>query len=133
MEFVALPIDHANTTLTTTLDHLTAVFSAVRPYVEQAKANKGFIDHAMDHIAKTHDFILFKSLMYSITELAQSRRFGIISNRKRLVESLRGEVSRHRAHSAAHPERTLATRHQRTATHTHRTRTSRVPESTAIT
>ncbi len=34
MEFVAVPIDHAGTTLTNTLDHLTAAFSTVRPSVE---------------------------------------------------------------------------------------------------
>ena len=36
VEFVAVPIGHAGTTLTTTLDHLTAAFSTVRPSVERS-------------------------------------------------------------------------------------------------
>ncbi len=34
VEFIAFPIGHAYTTLTMTLEHLTAAFSAVRPAVE---------------------------------------------------------------------------------------------------
>jgi hypothetical protein len=39
MEFVAIPIGHAGTTLTRTLDHLTAAFSTVRPSADHANAN----------------------------------------------------------------------------------------------
>ena len=138
-----------------------------------------------DHTARTHNYNLFKSLMDSLTDLAQSRLFGIINNRRRLVAALPGSDRRHRAHSAAGPphhrihetrvpesvdtdpshecristgtthsrKRTLDTagivsRHrahsaaalaptqavtqEKTSTHTHRTRTTRVQESTAI-
>ena len=138
-----------------------------------------------DHTARTHNYNLFKSLMGSLTDLAQSRLLGIVSNRKRLVAALPGSVSRHRAYSAAAPpdhtthetrapesvdidpshscrtsigtthkrKRTLAVvgivsrnrahsaaalaptqavTQQETATYTHRTRTTRVQESTAI-
>jgi hypothetical protein len=132
MEFVAFPIGHAGTTLKATLDHLTAAFSIVRPHVEQARANRGATDPTMGHNAKTHDFGIFKSLLDSLTDLAQSRLIGTISNRKRLVDSLHGEASRHRAHSAAPPSHPLTAR-QGAATQTHRMRTTRISESTAIT
>jgi hypothetical protein len=159
VDFFVFPIDPAGTTLTATLKHLTAAFSAIRPHVEQAKASKGAIDRTMDHNAKIHDFSLFrnrnidisltkgwakdiisplgvavlfglfKSLMDSLTDLAHSRLVGFIVNRKRIVYSLRGEVSCHRAHSAAPPSHTLAAR-QRTTTHTHWMREDVSPPST---
>ncbi len=101
MEFVALPIGHCGTTLTTNLPHLTAAFSAVRPRVEPARAIKGSHTPDMDHTAKAHDYILFKSPLDSITDLALSHLLAIINNRKRLVDSLPEKVSRNRAHSAA--------------------------------
>jgi hypothetical protein len=87
----------------------------------------------MDHNAKSHDYTLFKSLLDSLTDLAQSRLLGIIRHRKRLVDALPGGVRRHRAHSDASQAHQLATPRQEAATHTHKTRTTRVPESTAIT
>ncbi len=42
-------------------------------------------DPDTDHTARTQDYNLFKSLLDSLTVLAQSRLVGIISNRKRLV------------------------------------------------
>jgi hypothetical protein len=138
-----------------------------------------------DHTARTHDYNLFKSLMDSLTDLAQSRLLDIISNRRRSVATLPGSasrrrtysdagtshrtthetrapesvdmdlsqsgrtntctahtrkrtldavgiVSRNRAHSAAAPAHTQAVTQQETATHTHKTRTTRVQESTAV-
>jgi hypothetical protein len=41
VEFVAFPIGHAGTTVTTTLEHLIAAFSTVCTIVEQARAIKG--------------------------------------------------------------------------------------------
>ena len=38
VDFVAFPIDHAGTTLTKTLDHLTAALSTVRPSVESSRS-----------------------------------------------------------------------------------------------
>ncbi len=118
-------------TLHKTLTQLTTAFSAVRPREEPPRANMGTTDPAMDHNAKTHDYILFQSLLDSLTDLAQSRLIGIISNRTRLIETLPGKSSSNKANSAA-TSHTQAVTQQRTATHTHRTRTIRVPESTAI-
>jgi len=92
---VAFPIGHAGTTLTKTrLDHLTAAFSTARLSVERSRASRGISSPAMDHNAKSHDFTLFKSLLESITDSAQSRLLGIIRNMKRLVDALpRGDRS----------------------------------------
>ncbi len=73
VERVALPIGHAGMTLTRTLTHLADAFSTVRPRGEISRANRGTTDPAMDHTAKAHDYILFKSLLDSLTDLAQSR------------------------------------------------------------
>jgi len=132
VEFVAFPIRHAGTTLTATLTYLTAAFSTVRPRVGLTRASRGILIPNMDHTAKAHDYILFKSLLDSITDLAQFRLLGIINNRKRLVESLPGKVSRTRAHSEAALAHTAVTKQDPT-TNTHMTRTSRASESIAIT
>ena len=85
-----------------------------------------------DHDAKAHDFTLFKSLLESITDLAQSRLMGIIRNRKRLVDALPiGDIRR--AHPISPPTHHQAAHQQGAATHTHRKRTTRAPESTTIT
>ncbi len=84
--FVAFPIRHAGTTLASTIDHLTTAFSTVRPPVERARANMGIIDPTTDHNARIYGCNIFKSLMDSITDFAQSRLFGVISNKKRLVD-----------------------------------------------
>jgi ribonuclease HI len=133
VELIAFPIGHAGTTLTRTLEQLTTAFSAVRPYTGRPSTSSSSTLLAMDHNAKAHDYTLFKSLLDSITDLAQSRLLGIIRNRKRLVDTLSGGVSHHRAHSAASPAHHQATPQQEAATHIHRTRTTRAPESTAIT
>ena len=57
-------------------------------------------DTHTDHTAKARDYILFTSLLDSLTDLAQSRLIGIIRNRKRLVEALPEKSSDTRAHSA---------------------------------
>ena len=89
------------TTLAKTLDHLTAALSTVTPSVERSRASKGILSPATDHNAKAHDLIIFKSLLASITDLAQSRLLGIIRNRKRLVDTLpRGDS---RPHQVPHP------------------------------
>ncbi len=100
---MAFPIGHAGTTLTRTLDHLTAAFSTVRPTAERSRTSRGDKFPATDQNAKSHDYTLFKSLLASLTDLAQSRLLGIIRNKKRLVDALPGGVKHHRAHSAASP------------------------------
>jgi hypothetical protein len=132
VELGAFPIGHVGTTLTRTLDHLTAAFSTIRPSVKRPRASKSISSPATDHKAKAHDFTLFKSLLDSITDLAQSRLIGIIRNRKRLVAALpRGDISR--AHPVPPPAHHHAAHQQGAATHANRARTTRAPESTAIT
>ena len=55
-----LHVGHVGATLTRTLDHLTAAFSTVRPSVERSRS---ILSPATDHNVKTHDFIMFKSLL----------------------------------------------------------------------
>jgi hypothetical protein len=62
VEFVAIPIGHAGTTLTRTLDHLTAAFSTVRPRTDRAIPNRGTKQPITDSNARSHDSRLFKSL-----------------------------------------------------------------------
>jgi hypothetical protein len=96
VEFVSFPIGHASTTLAKTMDHLTAAFSTVRSSVERPRASKGISSPATDHNAKAHDFTMFKSLLDSITDLAQSRLLGIIRNRQRYLEGIVAEHTRSR-------------------------------------
>ena len=86
-------------TLHKTLTQLTTAFSAVRPREEPPRATRGNTDPATDHNAKVHDYILFKSLLDSLTDLAQSRLIGIIRNRKRLIETLAWKSISVKAHS----------------------------------
>ena len=81
MEVIAFPIGHAGTTLTMTLDHLTTAFSTVRPNVERSLASRGAASPATDHNARSHDYSLFKSLIDSLTDLAQSRLLGTIRSK----------------------------------------------------
>ncbi len=133
MELIAFPIGHAGTTITRTLHQLTTTFSAVRPLTGRPSTSVGDNSLAMDHNAKAHDYTLFKSLLDSLTDLAQARLLGIITNRKRLVDTVQGGFIRNRAHSDASPAHLQATPQQEAATHTLRTRTTRAPKSTAIT
>ncbi len=132
VEFIAFPIGHAGVTLARTLSQLTTAFSNVRPRAEPTRAGKGITNPHTDHTAKAHDYIIFTSLMDSLTDLAQSRLIGIIRNRKRLVEALPGYISNIRACSAVDITHTRLVTPQETATHTHMTRKVRVPESTTI-
>ena len=129
---MAFASGHAGTTLTRTMNHLTAAFSTVRPSVERSRASWGISSPATDHNAKAHDFTMFKSLMDSITDLAQSRLLGIFRNRKRLVDALIRGDSR-RAHPVPTPTHHQAAHQQGVASHTHRARTTRTTESTTIT
>ena len=133
VEFVAFPIGHAEVTLTQRLTHLTAAFSTVRSRGETSRASRGITNPDTDNTAKAHDYILFKSLLDSLTDLTQSRLLGIISNRKRLVEALPRNNKSIRANSAVDKPHTKAITQQETASHTH-TQVSlvTVPESTAI-
>ena len=94
VDFFAIPAGHAGTTLTRTLDRLTAAFSTVRPRADQASAGIGTSQTITDSNAISHDYRLFKSLLAALTDLTYSRLLCIIKNRKRLVEALPGVVSR---------------------------------------
>jgi hypothetical protein len=59
-EFIAIPIGYAGTTLTMTLDHLTAAFFTLRLTVERPRARKGTTSPATDHNARTYDYNLIK-------------------------------------------------------------------------
>ncbi len=86
MNFVAIPIGHAGTTLHETHRHFAQALSATRTEIEQHRAiRRGAIDPATDSGARTHDSFLFKSLMPALTKLAQQRLTGIIRNRQSLV------------------------------------------------
>ena len=80
----------------------------------------------------THDYSMFKSLLDLLTELVQLRLLGIIRNKNRLEYDL-PSGDRHRAHSIPTPAHHHAAHRQGAASHTHRTRTARAPESTTIT
>ena len=54
--FVAIPIGHAGTTLTKTLDHLTAAFYMVRPIVDRINASKGTSLPSTDSNVKSHNY-----------------------------------------------------------------------------
>ena len=88
VELIAFPVGHAGTTLNRTLNQLTTAFSTVRPITERSSTGRGDSFPATDHNAKAHDYDLFKSVLDSLTDLAQSRLLGIIRNRKRLVDAL---------------------------------------------
>jgi hypothetical protein len=132
VEFIAFPIGHAGTTLTSTLTYLTTAFSIVRPQREPSRANGDATAKAADHTARAHDYNLFKTLFNALTDLAQSRLLGIIQHRKRSVASLPGSTSRYRAHSDAAPEHTQGASPREEAGQTHRTRTTRDMESMDI-
>ena len=89
---------------------------------EPTRASRGITDPITDHSAKAHDYTIFKSLLNSLTDLAQSRLIGIISNRKRLVETLPGKSSSIRANSIANKSQTRTVTQQEIATHTYKTR-----------
>jgi hypothetical protein len=69
VNFGAIPIGHTGTTLTKTLDNLTAAFSTVRPRADQASANMGTIQPAMDFNARSEDCHMFKSMLGALTDL----------------------------------------------------------------
>ena len=56
--------------LTKMLTQLVSAFSTVRHRVKPTRASRGITDPITDHAAKAHDYILFKSLLDSLTNLA---------------------------------------------------------------
>ncbi len=68
VEFVVIPIGYAGTTLTRTLDHLTAAFSMIHTRADQTNANKGTRQPITDSNARSHDYRMFKSLMNELVD-----------------------------------------------------------------
>jgi hypothetical protein len=77
VEFVAIPIGYAGTMLTRTPEHLIAAFFTVRPRVDHTSVSKGTSQPTTDSNAKRRDYLLFKSLLDPLTDLAQSRLLDI--------------------------------------------------------
>ncbi len=73
VDFAAVPIGHAGTTLYRTQDHLMAAFSAVGPLLEQVKANKGATSPVTNFNSKPHDYRMFNLMLDSLRDLAQSQ------------------------------------------------------------
>jgi hypothetical protein len=131
VEFVTVPIGHAGTTLKETPTRLAQALSATRPEIEQRRARRKVQDPDTDKAARTHDSSIFKSLMLTLTKLAQNRLSGIIHHRQNLVHAQVGELRRTRASSDATPAQ--ETHQQGGTAHTHSMHAPRIPESTAIT
>jgi len=89
VEIIAVFIGHAGNTLTKTLDQLTASFSTDRPTVERLRASRGAASPATDHNGRTHDYNMCKSLIDSLTDLAQSRLLGIYPAELDTTEQIR--------------------------------------------
>ena len=87
MEFVAVPIGHAGTTLKETQRHLAQALSATRPDIERRRPRREVQDHETDSAARTHDSTLLKTLMQALTKLVQTRLIGIIHHRQKLVHA----------------------------------------------
>ena len=131
MEFVAIPVGHAGTTLKETQRHLAQALSATRPEIERSRARREVLNPETDTAARTHDSSLFKTLMQALTKLAQDRLLGIIHHRQSLVHAQVGEISRTRSNSNATPAQET---HQQGGTkHIHNMHAPRIQESTAIT
>jgi hypothetical protein len=131
VEFVAVPIGHAGTTLKETPAQLAQALSATRPEIEQRRARRRVRDPETDTAARTHDSSLFKSMMLTLTKLAQNRLSGIIHHRQSLVHAQAGDIRRTRASSIATPAQD--THQQGGTTFIHEMHAPRIPESTAIT
>ena len=80
LELIALPIGHAGTTLSITLDQLTTAFSTVRPTTGRSSSNKSGTPAATDQNAKNHDYTMFKSLLDSITDFTRTSIYVYIPN-----------------------------------------------------
>jgi hypothetical protein len=130
VEFVAVPIGHAGTTLTMTHRYLAQALSATRPEIEQSRARREVHSPDIDSAASTHDSSLFKTMMQALMKLAQTRLGGIIHHRRSLVHAQVGEVKRARAISDATPAQKA--HHQGVTTHAHTMHAPRIPENTAI-
>ena len=103
VEFVAVPIGYAGTTLHETQRHPAHAMSATRPEIDQRRARRLVRDPETDSAARTHDTSLFKIMMQALTKFAQDRLLGIIHHRQSLAHAQVREVSRTRANSDATP------------------------------
>ena len=119
VEFVAVPIGHAGTTLQETHRHLAQALTATRPEIERCMARREVTHPETNTAARTHESCLFKNLMQTLTRLAQDRILGIIYHRQSLVHAHVGEVRRTQAKSDATPAQEIHQQGGATHTHTH--------------
>jgi hypothetical protein len=124
VEFVAVPVGHASTTLQETHRHLAQAVSATRPEIERCRARREVNHPETDTAARTHDSSLFKTLMHTLTKLTQDRLLDIIHHRQSLVYALVGAARRNRANSDATPAQETHEQGGTTHTHTHDARTA---------
>jgi len=87
VEFVAITVGHASTTLTGNQWSLTQALSATRPEISRARARRNVSSPDTDIAARTHESSLFKFLTQTLPKLAQTRLLGIIYNRQALVHA----------------------------------------------
>ena len=112
VEFVAVPIGHAGTTLVKTHQSLAQAIAATRPEIERSRTRRHVINPDTDSAVRNHDTTLFKPLMRTLTKLAQTRLVGIIHNPQSLVNAQVGVISRTQAHLDATPAHTEEPRQQ---------------------
>ena len=129
VELMAVPIDHAGPTLIKIRHSLAHAMSATRPEIERNRTRREVINPDTDTAARSHESSIFKSLMQTLTKLAQSRFVGIVYHRQILVKAQVGIISRTQAHLDATPAHTQESpQHQHHVGHSkHNKCTHRIP------
>ena len=106
VDVVCIPVGHAGTTLSRTVDDLANALARVRPSIADSRRLAGHADPDHDARALKHDRKLFRRLMDSLCNLAQDRLLGIINNRRKEVAALNSANCR-----PPFPPHHIATRH----------------------
>jgi len=88
VDVVCIPVGHAGTTLSRTVDNLANALARVRPSIVVSRQQAGHADPEYDARALKHDRKLFRRLMDNLCTLAQDRLLGIINNRRKEVVAL---------------------------------------------
>jgi len=73
VEFVAIPVGHAGTNLSKTHHSLAQVIFATRPAIKRSRTRRQVSNPDTDTAVRSHDTTLFKSLLQTLTKLAQYR------------------------------------------------------------
>ena len=80
VEFICIPIGHAGTTLTSTIQDLSSALARVRPQFAAQRRRQGCKQPDVDAKALKHDKTLVKTLLETVCTLAQDRLIGIFQN-----------------------------------------------------